>query len=311
MLRLAALLLATGLLAACAGPAVRPPAQSPPERPAVDPPAASRTDTATPVAPSPAAAPKALPTLRFRLLRDQVYSPPDWPRRLMADVYLPEGAGPFPAVLLVHGGGWSTADRRKSMQGYAQRLAERGYVAVSAAYRVLPEFGYPAPLDDLQQALRALRQHAAAYRVDPRRIGVLGYSAGGHLAALLGVRPVSNETRVQAVVAGGAPTDLRLFPDEPPVRDFLGGSLAQRPGLYAEASPISHVQAGLPPVFLFHGEDDQLVPPAQSQAYCRALLNQGVPCELRLLPGRDHYTAFDPDPPTRAAILDFLDRALR
>ena len=152
----------------------------------------------------------------FTVLRDQVYSPTDWPQRLEADVYVPDRPGPYPAVLVVHGGGW---ERRspEDMTEIAEYLAEHGFVAVNVEYRLAPAFRFPAQLHDVQQAMRWIHSQAEKLSVDTRRIGAYGYSAGAHLVALLAVvseggpldEPYGGaETRLAAVVAGGTPADL-------------------------------------------------------------------------------------------------------
>ena len=265
--------------------------------------------------PAPMAAAPASPDLavhsRFELRRDQVYTPVGWPQVLKADVYLPDSPGLRPAVLLIHGGGWASGDRRKSMTDIAQRLASRGYVVAVAAYRGLPQYRYPAPVEDLREVLKALRKHAAVYRVRPDRIAAFGYSAGGHLALMLGATGDSPETQVQAVVAGGAPYDLRETEDPELVSGFLGGSPMQWPLRYAEASPIDRIKPGDPPVFLYHGERDQLVRFGQAQKYQHALQASGVEVELYPVPGGDHYSSFRDSAGAVEAAIGFLDRQLR
>src|SRR6185312_7813774 len=142
----------------------------------------------------------------FSKAAEVVYTPDGWPRALRADVYQPRGVGPWPAVLLIYGGSWSADDHRWQMKRIARKLAGRGYVVMSAAYRGLPEDRFPAPWDDLREALRWLRAHAADYRVDPGKVAAYGFSAGGQLAALLGTLEGPAEVRVQAVVTASGPT---------------------------------------------------------------------------------------------------------
>ncbi len=107
-------------------------------------------------------------------------------RRLHLDIFEPVNAvNNHPAILFVHGGGWSSGDRSMEVP-LAQNLAAKGYVTVTVEYRLSPEAQYPAAVQDLKSAVRWLRAHASAYHIDTARIGVCGGSAGGHLAALLG-----------------------------------------------------------------------------------------------------------------------------
>lgn len=260
-------------------------------------------------------APAARLDLRYTLLRDQVYTPDGWPQRLYADIYRPEGEGPFPAVLVIHGGGWRSGDRAQ-VEGLARRIARRGYVAVNISYRLVPSATFPAPLEDVQQAVRWLRANAPAYGVDPGRIGAWGYSAGAHLAALAGAlqpgeRLYAEDARVEAVVAGGTPADLRKFHGGTLVPDFLGERWREDSPVFRESSPAAHVTPRNPPVFLYHGTWDTLVPLDQATDYKAALDAAGVPNELYLMRGLGHIAAFLLDGEAVQRGADFLDRRLR
>jgi len=247
----------------------------------------------------------------FTLLRDVIYTPSGWPQALKADVYQPDGKGAKPAVLLIHGGGWAAPDRREQMASIAERLAQRGYVVVNATYRFAPEYLYPAPVDDLREALKWMRANAAQYQVDPTRIAAMGYSAGGHLAAQLGVLDGPPTVRVQAVVDGAGPTDLRKYQGGTLVPQFLGGTQQQVPQRFIDASPVTHVSADDPPVFLYHGSWDTLVPDSHSRDFKAALDAAGVRAEWFKIIGRGHITAFFMDGEAIDAALAFLDRTLR
>jgi len=251
----------------------------------------------------------------YEVRRDQVFTPAGWPQALQADVYVPRGAGPFPGVLVIHGGGWDGGDRDQ-VAGIARRLAKRGYVAVNTTYRLAPGSIFPAQLQDVQQAVLWMRAHAADYRIDPGRIGSFGYSAGAHLAALLGGVGEKGAlgkpgAAVQAVVAGGTPTDLTKWPAGKLVPQLIGGVRADKLAEYQAASPVSYVDAGDPPVFLYHGGMDKLVPIDHSEDYKALLDAAGVPCELFVLRGRGHIAAFLTDGPAVEAGIEFLDRYLR
>lgn len=246
----------------------------------------------------------------YQRLPDLVYSPAGWPEVLKADVYLPATPGMKPAVLLIHGGGWAAPDRRSQMASIAERLAARGYVVMNATYRFAPQYRYPAQIDDLHEALKWLRGNAALYSVDPARVASFGYSAGAHLAALLGGMKGPPAERVQAVVAGGTPADLRNFSEGRLVPNLLGGKLDEVPALYAAASPILHISAGDPPVFLYHGSWDAVVSVSQASRYQAALTAGGVANELYLLRGYGHVAAFVFDGGAVEAAIDFLDRQM-
>lgn len=240
------------------------------------------------------------------------YTPVEWPQELAGDLYLPRSSaqeqGPHPVVLLLHGGAWRHGDK-SSMRSLGQTLADRGYVALSINYRLAPGHRYPAQLQDMQQAVRWLQLHTGEYRLDMSRLATWGYSAGGHLAALLAVQPASDLPPVRVVVAGGAPMDLTSAPalEATSVRDFLGGTPEEIPAIYDQASPISYVRPGLPPFFLYHGTDDTLVPPSQPSGFAAALDAAGVPVELTWLQGLDHVGA-STAAQVRPSALEFLDR---
>jgi acetyl esterase/lipase len=244
---------------------------------------------------------------RVPITREVVYSPPSWPAILRGDVYRPTAPGPRPGVLMIHGGGWAGPDRRWHMAGLSRSLAQRGYLVLNVTYRMAPEWRYPAPVDDLRAALRYL---AKLEDVDPQKLAVWGYSAGGHLASLLALTPQPADPPVRAVIAGGAPTDLRLYPGGTLVPQFLGGTQAEVPHLFAAASPVTHVTSAAPPHFLYHGTADTLVPLEHAEKLAAALRRADVPVQTHWLEGRNHVGAFLRSGPAIAAGLDFLDRTL-
>ncbi len=255
----------------------------------------------------------------YSVQRDQLFTPPNWPKALFADVYTPSGAPPsgerWPAVLVIHGGGWKSGDR-KQVESLAERVAKRGYVAVNITYRLVPDALFPAPVEDVQQAVRWLRANAERYQVDPTRIGAWGYSAGAHLAALVGGlspgdRLYAEDARLKVVVAGGIPSDLRKFHGGTLVPNFLGEHWSENSVAFRESSPAAYVTAGDPPVFLYHGTWDMLVPLDQSLDYKAALDVAGVANELYLLRGLGHIAAFLMDGAAVQRGTDFLDRHLR
>ncbi|WP_020649049.1 alpha/beta hydrolase [Solimonas variicoloris] len=250
-----------------------------------------------------------------RVERELRYTPPDWPQALTLDVYEPVGDGPFPAVLLIHGGAWQRGSRAH-MAPVARQLAAHGYVAVNVDYRLAPAYRFPAPLQDLQQALRWTQANAARYRIDPQRLAAWGYSAGANLAALLGgigtAPPYgAASVRLRAVVAGGTPADLTRFPDNRMVEAYLGAPCSQAAALCRAASPALQVDAQDPPVFLYHGSGDRLVPIAQAQTYRQALDAAGVPNALFVVSGAGHIGAVRHGDEAVRAALEFLGRHLR
>jgi len=245
------------------------------------------------------------------------------------DLAYPEGPGPHPCVLLIHGGGWMTGSR-KSNRPLMLELASRGYVAVSVGYRLAPEHRFPAQLHDVQNAVRWLRAHAGRYRLDPDRIAAVGYSAGGTLACLLGTPDLPADFiaagphadqpwQVQAVVSVAGIADLEWLH-----RSCLAGELprfenslvkfALENGLAVtreRASPIAHAGRRSSATLLVHGTADQFVPLAQSRLLEERLRAAGADVALVEVPGAPHIMVGEHEKKVNAALRTFLDQKLR
>jgi acetyl esterase/lipase len=254
------------------------------------------------------------------ILRNQVFVERD-SGPLAADVYRPQGAGPFPAILVVHGGAWRMG-ARADFATIAKGLAEHGYAAVAIDYRLAPTYKFPAQIYDCQAAVRWMRSHASELKIDPTRIGGFGYSAGGHLVALLGTLddkelrepglPANTPSaRLQVVVAGGAPCDFRVLPgDSDRIAFWIGGTRDQMPNEYRDASPASFITADDPPMYFFHGQQDLLVPVQSPTEMVKSLKAAHVTAEMCVVKDAGHIQAlFD-----RAALehgLAFADKYLK
>lgn len=224
---------------------------------------------------------------------------------LEADVYMPHAAGAFPGMLVVHGGAWRIGTRAQ-LAGMASRFAEHGYTAVAISYRLAPAAKFPAQIYDCQAAVRWMRSHAAEFKIDPQHIGGFGYSAGGHLVALMGtladnqlreegVAADAPSARLQCVLAGGAPCDFRDMPANGQMLAYwLGGTRAERPANYRDASPANFVTSDDPPMYFFSGEDDFLVPITSPRRMVNVLLAAGVAAEMYTVKHSGHIpTLFD------------------
>jgi acetyl esterase/lipase len=220
-------------------------------------------------------------------------------QKLLLDVYQPENRGgrPRPAIVLIHGGSWSSLDK-SMMKGMGNFLARSGFVAVSVDYRLLrgDENRWPAQLDDVQRAVRWLRANAATYNVDPNHIGAFGHSAGAQLAALLGMEDTRDNSdtalakyssRVQAVVDVSGPMDFvpgKQHGDEG-MAELLGGSYEKIPDVWRDASPVYHAAKSDAPFLIVHGTQDNVVPIAQAEELYQKLQAAGVSVRLIKLDG--------------------------
>jgi acetyl esterase/lipase len=246
---------------------------------------------------------------------------------LKLDLAMPQdGEGPFPAVLCIHGGGWVGGDRTQMAQTIGT-LAGRGYVAVSPDYRLAPRDRFPAPVEDCKAAVRWLRANAKKYKVDPDHIGAVGFSAGGHLACLLGVTDRGDglegeggnpdeSSRVQAVVSFFGPTDLtkRWWTKDAETANLvplLGGTLEEKAEAYRKASPAAYAGKHAAAFLFFHGTEDRTVPPGQSQALADKLKEAGASARLVTLEGEGHGWRGEKLRKSIEQMLAFLDENLK
>jgi acetyl esterase/lipase len=214
---------------------------------------------------------------------------------LKLDASVPDGQGPFPVAILVHGGGWCDGDKAEVHVPPRTLLTDARFTWFSIDYRLAPQYRWPACIDDLRQAIRWVKAHAAEYKGDPGQIALIGYSAGGHLATYAAVT-ADQDTRVQAVVGLAAPTDLEADCDRrgqvsPALQNLFGCGPEITDEVRAQlraTSPLNHLHAGLPPFLLIHGTEDQSVPYGQSVHFKSRLEELGVPCELVTIEGAPH-----------------------
>jgi acetyl esterase/lipase len=256
---------------------------------------------------------------------DIVYAKPGG-TELKLDLVQPgEGEGPFPAVLVIHGGGWRGGSK-DGMRPALAELARRGYVAVAPQYRFCPKERFPAQVYDVKAAVRWVKSHAGEHKIDPDRIGALGFSAGGHLALMLGLTGPSDglegdvaagapDSKIRAVVNYFGPTDLAA--DDIPaisrsvVSDFLGGSPSQKPKEAAQASPLTFVSKDDAPVLTIQGTKDPLVPVTQATKLGKALTAAGVANRVDLVEGAGHGWTGKELERTLKDTFSFLDQYLK
>jgi acetyl esterase/lipase len=268
----------------------------------------------------------------FQVRSDVTYCKPDG-LELKMDAYLPtiRDNKPAPAILYAHGGGWNDGDKSEASAA-APQFAAMGYMVASINYRLAPQHKWPAQIEDVKCAVRHLRANAATYRIDPDRIGVIGGSAGGQLAALAGLTGPEagfegnggypeQSSQVQAVVDIFGPTNfatMDLQPHRASVEQLLGIPLEQATEALRRASPISYVRGDAPPFFILHGDKDDLVPLSQSQELYDRLRAAGTPADLLVVKNAGHRFIQVGDAPISPGILDigiaiadFFDKNLR
>ena len=247
----------------------------------------------------------------------------------LLDIYLPPNAkGKLPLVIFVHGGGWLSNDKYADM-GYMKKtvaeIVSRGFALASIDYRFSTQAVFPAQILDCNSAVSFLYDNADKYGFDKNRFAVMGFSAGGHLASLMGLSknnrikdffmPGTNQSfSFKAVVDFYGPAELILFPGnndaKSPESLLIGAAPLARPDLAKAASPVTYVDKNDPPFLIIHGEKDELVSTKQSQLLSAWLRHAGVPNELVIVKDAPHFgVMFDSDE-IRNKVMNFLAKHL-
>jgi acetyl esterase/lipase len=239
-------------------------------------------------------------------------------------------ARPAPLLIYVHGGAWRGGSKDHPP---VAALTEKGFALASVEYRLTPVAPFPANVHDLKAAIRFLRARAAEFGCDPKRFVIVGSSAGGHLAALVGVsnghpelegevgghRGVSSD--VQAIVSFYGAANLQTILGQstphglsvrvPALQLLLGGQPDEQPALAQLASPVTHVDAHDPPLLLLHGDADPQMPIEQSRELLAAYQRARRPVEFVVLPGGVHGGKEFYDAERLALVEKFLRERLR
>ena len=233
---------------------------------------------------------------------------------LLLDVYKPNSPNGY-GIIYVSGSGWTTPlaysapELKSNSQSklYATALANAGYTVFSVNHRSLPRFRYPAPVEDVQRAVRFIRHNAAKFGINPNKIGASGGSSGGHLVSMLGTLdgrgipndpdPVERESaKVQCVVARAAPIDFLTGTNGSfllgMTRPLAADKTSAEYRTHVEASPISHVTPDDPPFLLMHGDKDEAVNFSQSEQMEAKLKATGVAVKFLRIPGGAHGPTF-------------------
>lgn len=249
---------------------------------------------------------------------------------LLLDVLRPKQASakPRPAIVFVHGGGWSGGKKTDALGRLLPFAASGDYFCVSVEYRLSGEAAWPAQIHDCKAAVRWVKANAAKYNVDPEKIGVWGGSAGGHLVSMLGltggVKQLEGDSgaagpssRVACVVDFCGPSDFlaigKLQADagrhaSGPVAKLLGGPIQEKQDAAREASPVTHVSNDSPPFLIVHGTADPVVPLAQAERLYQALKSAGRPVTFIKVEGGGHGIG---GPEVQSRVEAFFDKHLR
>jgi len=213
---------------------------------------------------------------------------------LQLDAFLPDGIGPLPVAIIVHGGGWVAGDRKSNVEPLFQPLVDGGFVCFSISYRLAKDLSVlGAAVEDVEQAIGYVQAHAQEFNGDRDKIALVGESAGGQLAAMAALG--KDGSAIKAVLSLYAPTDLvQLARDSKVIPEQFRLAVQGTPWAGAvlarlrQLSPINHVHSGMPPFLLIHGTADPLVPFEQSRSMCKAIRNAGGTCDLLAVNGGGH-----------------------
>ena len=251
-------------------------------------------------------------------------------KKHLLDIYLPPNAGSHtPLIVWVHGGAWRVNDKYADM-GYMantiQGFIDKGYALASIDYRHSTTAVFPAQIQDCNQALEFLYQHAAEYSFDRKRIALIGFSAGGHLASLMGLSAnnavkdfypagMKPHFNIKCVLDYYGPSDLIALATNPDtainnnrnaVSVLLGAMPVERPDLAKKASPVTYIDKNDPPFLIVQGEKDESVPNTQSKLLHAWLTLTGVKSQLIIVPNAPHYGVMFDTEDTRKEVFAFL-----
>ena len=232
------------------------------------------------------------------------------------DLFTPSLDGPFPTLIMLHGGGWISGDK-STFHSEAEFFVEQGLACACVSYRLAPLNPFPAACDDVLNAVKFLRSYASDFNLDPNSLISFGNSAGGHLSCIAGLqRSFSDGSRaenVNAVVTICPITDVRN-PDQThfPIsmsflEQFMGSTYSASPSSYEAASPVTHISESAPPFLIFHGDKDDIVPVEQSKSLYMHLCQVGVAAELQILPGEGHSFTLQSWLKIRNQTVDFVN----
>jgi acetyl esterase/lipase len=251
----------------------------------------------------------------------------------LLDIYLPPNArNDLPLIVWIHGGAWMLNDKYADMsymKNTVKAFIDSGYALASINYRYSTDSVFPAQIEDCNQAIEFLYQHASAYSINKNRIAVIGFSAGGHLASLLALSNNNNvkqfssvpiHFKIKLALDFYGPSDFIMLASNPdtainnagnPVSILLGALPVDRPDIAKLASPVTYIDKNDPPFLIVQGEKDESVPNTQSKILHSWLTLNGVKNDLIIVPNAPHYGEMFDAEYIREKVFEYLRNYLR
>ena len=241
--------------------------------------------------------------------------PYDTHPQTVMDIYKPAGKGPHPAMIIIHGGGWTGGAKASMVANWVVRYLEKGFVVANVEYRLAAVATAPAAVEDALKAANFFFDNAKKYGVDPKRVAVTGGSAGGHLALMVGMTPKSAKlgrpVKIRAVINFYGITDVDDQLHGPNMRKYAITWVPdgpERTAIARRVSPMTYVRKDVPPVLTLHGDADATVPYQHGINITKALNEAGAKAEMISVPKGIHGFPKETQDRLYPQIFDFLKK---
>lgn len=241
--------------------------------------------------------------------------PYDTHPQTVMDIYKPAGKGPHPAMIVIHGGGWTGGAKASMVANWVVRYLEKGFVVANVEYRLAAVATAPAAVEDALKAANFFFDNAKKYGVDPKRVAVTGSSAGGHLALMVGMTPKSAKlgkpVKIRAVINFYGITDVDDQLHGPNMRKYAITWVPdgpERTAIARRVSPMTYVRKDVPPVLTLHGDADATVPYQHGINITKALNEAGAKAEMISVPKGIHGFPKETQDRLYPQIFDFLKK---
>lgn len=256
------------------------------------------------------------------------------------DIFLPEGKGPFPVIVSIHGGAFKKCDKRdEEMILDMLHGLDKGYAVIGVNYRLSGEAQFPEPVKDIKQAIRFIKDHADEYHLNKDKIVVWGGSAGGYFSLMAGLIDCydmfddeyssTTDTKIQGLIAWFPPVNfanmddqlkesglLKDYPDhddeQSPESLFIGGPITQNSDCVQKANPETYLHINVCPMFIQHGRIDRIVPYQQSEDFVKKAKECGIQnIQYEIIENADHGDLLFSTPENIAKVYQFIEKCLR